>query len=222
MGYQFDFHAIWKWWPVLLDGTLNTIYFTLVSIAIGMVVAIFIMLARMSSVMPLRLAARTFIEAFRNTPFLVQLFFIYFGLPSIGIRLSIETAAISALAVNVAAYLAEILRGGVEALPKGQVEAARALGLNGRQTFFDVVLKPSLRAVYPGLCGQFILLLLMSSIVSTISAPDLTYSALYIESRNFRSIEVFLIVTCIYLIMSLVFSSMLRLFGRIYFSYPEK
>lgn len=222
MGYQFDFSVVWRAWPILLEGTLNTIYYTVVSIAIALVLGIVVMLGRRSPITVLRLSARTFIEVLRNTPFLVQLFFIYFGLPSVGIRMSIDTAAIAALSVNTAAYIAEVVRGGVESLPRGQIEAGRALGLNNRQIFFDIVLKPSMRAVYPGLCGQFILLLLMTSIVSSIAAPDLTYSALYIESRYFRSFEAFFVVTAIYLALSVVLSSLLRLLGRFYFSYPVR
>ncbi|MCL4068091.1 amino acid ABC transporter permease [Pseudomonas sp. GX19020] len=222
MGYQFDFTVIWKSWPLLLEGALNTMYYTVVSILIAMVLGTLVMLGRKSKVAVIRILSRVFIESLRNTPFLVQLFFVYFGLPSLGIKLSIETAAIAALSLNTAAYIAEVVRGGVDALPKGQIEAGRALGLNGRQIFFDVVLKPSLRAVYPGLCSQFILLLLMTSIVSSISAPDLTYQALFIESRYFRSFEAFFTVTAIYLFLSVTLSSLLRVIGRFYFSYPTR
>lgn len=222
MGYQFDFSVVWGAWPILLEGTLNTIYYTVVSIAIAMVLGIVVMLGRRSKAAAFRIPARIFIESLRNTPFLIQLFFVYFGLPSIGIKLSIEAAAIAALSVNTAAYIAEVVRGGVDSLPKGQIEAGRALGLNNRQIFFDVILKPSVRAVYPGLCGQFILLLLMTSIVSSISAPDLTYSALYIESRYFRSFEAFFVVAAIYLALSVILSSLLRLLGKLYFSYPVR
>lgn len=222
MGYQFDFSVIWRAWPDLLEGTLNTIYYTVVSILIALVLGVVVMLGRRSNIKALRIPARVFIEGLRNTPFLVQLFFVYFGLPTIGIKMTIDTAAILALSLNTAAYIAEVIRGGVESLPKGQVEAGRALGLNSRQIFFDVVLTPSLRAVYPGLCSQFILLLLMTSIVSSISARELTYSALFIESRYFRSFEAFFTVAAIYLALSVTMSSLLRLLGRFYFSYPVR
>src|SRR5262249_45340740 len=121
-----------------------------------------------------------------------------------------------------AAYIAEILRGGVDGLPKGQIEAGKALGLHRQHIFFDIVLKPSIRAVYPGLCSQFVLLMLTSSVVASISAPELTYAAQRIEAESFRSFEVYFVVTGIYLALSICISSLLRIFGSFYFSYPTK
>nr|WP_278116475.1 amino acid ABC transporter permease [Mesorhizobium sp. WSM4875]WIE94823.1 amino acid ABC transporter permease [Mesorhizobium sp. WSM4875] len=222
MGYQFDFSVVWEQWPLLLNGTLRALYYTAISGLLALVLGIAVMVARRSEIKPVRLTAKTFIEIIRNTPFLVQLFFIFFGLPSIGLRLSVTTAAIMALTINTAAYIAEILRGGVDSLPKGQIEAGKALGLNRRQIFFDIILKPSVRSVYPGLCSQFVLMMLTSSVVASISAPELTYSAQMIEAQSFRSFEVYFVVTGIYLVLSLCMSSLLRIFGRIYFSYPTK
>jgi polar amino acid transport system permease protein len=222
MGYDFDFSAVWDAWPILLAGTLKALYYTVASSVLALILGIVVMVMRRSTVWPVQMTARVFIEAIRNTPFLVQLFFIFFGLPSIGLKFSVSAAAITALTVNTAAYIAEVLRGGVDGLPPGQIEAGKALGLNGRQIFFDIVLKPSVRAVYPGLSSQFVLLMLTSSVVASISAPELTYSAQMIESQSFRSFEVYFVVTGIYLALSICISSLLRLFGRFYFSYPTK
>ncbi len=222
MGYEFDFSAVWDAWRTLLDGTLVALYYTGISSVLALVLGIVVMVMRRSEIWPVRLSAQVFIEVIRNTPFLVQLFFIFFGLPAIGLKFSVSAAAITALTINTAAYIAEVLRGGVDGLPKGQIEAGKALGLNRRQIFFDIVLKPSVRSVYPGLCSQFVLLLLTSSVVASISAPELTYSAQMIEAQSFRSFEVYFVVTGIYLALSVCLSSLLRLFGRIYFSYPIK
>jgi polar amino acid transport system permease protein len=174
MNYEFDFSVVWEAWPLLLRGTLMALYFSAISSALALISGIVIMVARRSQVALLRNAAKAFIEIVRNTPFLVQLFFIYFGLPSLGLKFSVSAAAITALTVNTAAYIAEILRGGVEGLSKGQIEAGKALGLKRHQIFFDIVLKPSVRSVYPALCSQFVLLMLSSSVVASISAPELT------------------------------------------------
>jgi polar amino acid transport system permease protein len=222
MGYQFDFSVVWDAWPILLNGTLVALYYSAISSVLALILGVIVMVVRRSELPLLRNTARVFIETIRNTPFLVQLFFIFFGLPSLGLKFSVSAAAITALTINTAAYIAEILRGGVDGLPKGQIEAGKALGLHRRQIFFDIVLKPSIRAVYPGLCSQFVLLMLTSSVVASISAPELTYAAQRIEAESFRSFEVYFVVTGIYLALSICISSLLRIFGSFYFSYPTK
>lgn len=222
MDYQFDFGVVWEAWPLLLDGTLTALYFTAVSSILALIFGVIIMVARKNEFPPLRYTAKAFIEIIRNTPFLVQLFFIYFGLPALGLKMSVSAAAITALTVNTAAYIAEVIRGGVDSLPHGQIEAGKALGLNRRQIFFDIVLIPSIRAVYPGLCSQFVLLMLTSSVVASISAPELTYAGQMIEANSFRSFEVYFVVTGIYLVLSVCISTLLRSLGRVFFSYPTK
>lgn len=222
MHYVFDFSVVWRAWPELLSGTLAAVSYTMISAVLALILGAGVMQARRSALTVLRAPAVGFIEIIRNTPFLVQLFFIYFGLPEAGLRLPAPAAAILALTVNTAAYVAEILRGGVEGLAKGQIEAGKALGLNRRQIFLDVVLKPSIRAVYPGLCGQLVLMMLTTSVVASISVPELTYTAQAIEAESFRSFEVYFSVTGIYLALAVVMSAILRLFGRWYFSYPVR
>lgn len=222
MEYQFDFSVIWEAWPLLLAGIVTTIYYTLVASILSLIIGLLVMVARRSDFRAIRYTAIFFIEIVRNTPFLVQLFFVFFGLPMLGMKLSVAAAAVLALTVNAAAYVAEIVRAGVDGLPRGQIEAGKALGLTGRQIFFDIVLKPSLRSVYPGLCSQFLLLMLTTSVVSSISVKDLTYMTQMIEGQTFRSFEAYFTSTAIYLGMSLIMSTMMRLFGKFYFSYPAK
>ncbi|WP_233857656.1 amino acid ABC transporter permease [Paraburkholderia sp. HD33-4] len=222
MHYQFDFSAIAQYRQLLVDGTIETLKMSLVSMALALVAGIIVMLAKKSTIPPLRWMGTVFIEVIRNTPFLVQLLFIYFGLASLSLKLSVTQAAVTALTVNAAAYVAEIVRGGVEAIHKGQIEAGAALGLKSYQIFWNVVLRPSIRSVYPALCSQFILLVLSSSIVSSISAAELTSAAQQVESASFRSFEVYLVVTAIYLALSITLSTIFKLFGRVYFAYPTK
>jgi polar amino acid transport system permease protein len=166
--------------------------------------------------------ANVYIETIRNTPFLVQVFFIYFAMPSLGLTLQPWSAAIVALSVNLGAFSAEIIRGGIESVPRGQFEAGAALGLSPFKTFRFIVLKPAMRIIFPALSGQFVLLLLTTSIVSSISAEELTSVAQNIDSITFRSFEAYIVTALLYLAMSMIFSVIFKAIDRSYFSYPTK
>ncbi len=220
MKYQFDFRVILEAWPDLLRGCWLTLSMSTISMAFGLVIGLACVVFRQSGSSVARFVVNGFVETIRNTPFLVQVFFLFFGLPALGIRLSAGFAAVLALSLNGGAFATEIIRGGVEAINKGQVEAGYALGLKRLQIFRDIVMRPALRAIYPALTGQFILLLLTSSIVSSVSAEELTYVAQRLESVTFRSFEVYLVATLLYLTMSILLGILFRVIGRIYFSYP--
>jgi polar amino acid transport system permease protein len=205
MDYQFDFQDVFAAWPELAWGALHTLALSGIAMAIGMVVAVAGALGKTSGPKPVRIVIDAYIELIRNTPFLIQIFMIFFGLPSLGIRLSSNTAAVIALVVNVSAYGIEIIRAGIESINAGQIEAGKALGLRPLQIFRLVILKPAIQAIYPALTSQFILLLLNSSVCSAIAATELTAAAGDIQSRTFRSFEVYFVITCIYFIMSLFF-----------------
>ncbi len=222
MQYTFDYSVVFASWQLLLKGAWSTIELSFISGVLSLILGICLMAFRRGNVRALNFLAKFLIEIVRNTPFLVQLFFIFFGLPLLGVKFSVESTAITALTLNTGAYIAETMRGGVNSLPKGLVEAGKALGMNNFRIFFDIILKPALRSVYPALSSQFILLLLTSSVVASISANELTYTAQLIESNSFRSFEVYTVVTGIYFILALTLSLMLKLFGRLYFSYPNK
>ena len=149
----------------------------------------------------------------RNTLFLVQLFIIYFSLPAIGLRLRANQAALLGMSVNLGAYATEIVRGGIEAIPLGQIEAAGPLGLRPGHVFGFIVLKPALRIVYPALVSQFILLMFGSSVVSSISAVDLTAVANTLQSTTFRAFESYFANALIYLVMALGFRLLLDALG---------
>ena len=157
---------------------------------LGLVVAIVCAWGKTSGPGWLRFIVNAYIEVIRNTPFIVQLFFFFFALPSIGLRWSPYTAALTAMVVNLGAYAAEIVRAGIESIPKGQIEAGKALNLKPWEIFRFVILKPALKVIYPALTSQFILLMLSSAVVSVISADDLTSVAANLQSQTFRSFEI--------------------------------
>jgi polar amino acid transport system permease protein len=222
VNYTFQFGAVFEAFGELLEGTWLTIQLSAAAMLIGLVVAILGALGKTAGPRPVRWLIDAYIEVIRNTPFLVQIFLIFFGLPALGLRLSANEAALLAMVVNVGAYATEIIRAGIESISKGQIEAGAALGLKRLQVFRYVVLKPALRAVYPALTSQFILLMLSSSIVSAISAEELTSMANNIQSRTFRSFEIYIVVTIIYLGLSLLFSTVFAAIQRVAFAYPDR
>ena len=144
----------------------------------------------------------------------MQLFFIVFGLPGLGLKLTAGEAALIAMLVNLGAYSTEIIRAGIQVAPKGQWEAARVLGLTKTQTFIRVILPPSLRRIYPALVSQCIIVMLGSSVVSQVSYEELTFAANLIQSRTFLSFEVYLVTTLLYLALSLLMRQVLMAAGR--------
>ena len=222
MTYKFDFTVLLPYWQQFLDGCWLTLRLSAISVAIGLAVGLLTVLAKRSRSAPLRWSADGYIEVIRNTPFLVQVLFIFFGLPSVGVSLSPNVAAVLALSLNLGAFSAEIIRTGIDSVPRGQFEAGAALGLSPLQTFGYVVLKPALRTIYPSLAGQFVMLLLTTSIVSSISAEELTSVAQNIDSLTFRSFEVYIVTALLYLAMSTIFATLFKAIDRVYFSYPTK
>jgi len=222
VNYKIDFTPVIDGLPSLLAGCLGTLGLALGGMALAIVIGIGGVVLRQSRLRPLRWLVMSFVELIRNTPFLVQIYFIFFALPLAGIRLDPTPTAIIALGINGGAYAIEIIRGGVQSIGKGQIEAGLALALNRMQVFRLIVLKPALRAIYPSLVSQFILLTLTTSIASAISAYELTSVAQRIESDSFRSFEVYGVVTLLYLGISWL---LMRMFGQIsarFLSYPVR
>ena len=218
--YDFNFAPVLAAWDQLLLGAWLTIQLSGAAMALGLVVSVLGALAKTSGVRPLRWAVDVYVEVIRNTPFLVQIFFFYFGLPSLGVRLGPNEAALLALVVNFGAYGTEIIRAGIESIAKGQIEAGTALGLSRMQIFGYVIMKPALRTVYPSLTSQFIYLMLTSSVVSVISANDLAAAGNDLQSQTFASFEVYLAVTAIYLARAAGFSAVFGAIERVAFTYP--
>jgi polar amino acid transport system permease protein len=213
MSYAFDFSGFGVYAGMLARGVGVTLGLTAVSTVLGGLVGVAGASIRATGPRWLRAMLAAYVELIRNTPFIVQLFFVFFGLPSLGIHIDEIEAAILAMTVNLGAYAIEIVRAGIESVSRGQVQAAQALGLHGRQVFRYVVLPQALANVFPALLSQVLIVMLGSAVVSQISVPDLTYAANFIQSRNFRSFESYLIITVTYLVLSIVLRQLLNWLG---------
>lgn len=213
MSYAFNFSDLHTYTEILVRGVAVTLGLTAVSTVLGGAVGV--AGAAVSAAGPrwARALVGAYVELIRNTPFLVQLFFVFFGLPGLGIHIDEMQAAVLAMTVNLGAYAIEIVRAGIDSIPRGQVQAAVALGLPGRQVFRYIVLPQALANVFPALLGQVMIVMLGSAVVSQISVPDLTYAANFIQSRNFRSFEIYLVITAIYLGLAIVLRRMLNQLG---------
>jgi polar amino acid transport system permease protein len=222
LNYKLDFTPVIEGMPDLLLACLGTLGLALGGMLLATIIGIGGVVLRDSRIRPVRWLVMGFVELIRNTPFLVQIYFIYFALPLAGLRLDPTPTAIIALGMNGGAYAIEIIRGGVQAVGRGQVEAGLALGLHKAQVFRLIVLKPALRAIFPSLTSQFILLTLTTSIAAAVSAYELTSVAQMIENNTFRSFEVYGTITLMYLAMSWLLMQGFGLITRHYFSYPTK
>ena len=215
-----DFPAVLAEWPLLAKGAAVTVVLTAVSTTIGVALGIACARVRTHGPRAVRAIVGLYVELIRNTPFIVQLFFIFFGLPGLGVKLSPEIASVLAMVINLGAYSAEIVRAGIAATPRGQIEAARSLALSESQLFLRVVLPPALKRVWPSLVSQIIIVMLGSAVCGQISTPELSYAANLIQSRNFRGFESFIVATLIYLVLALAVRRLLGwagprfIFGR--------
>lgn len=205
MSYTFQFRDVFAAWEFILQGVAMTLYLSAVTMVFGLAIGVACAAGRLYGPKPLRLLVGAYVESIRNTPLLVQLFIIFFGLPSLGVRFDATTAAVVTLTINLGAYATEIVRAGLEAVPKAQVEAGHSLGLSGLQVFRHIVLFPAIRLMYPALASQFILLMLATSITSQIAVEDLFHVASIIQSRTFRDFEVYTVIGVLYLLLALVF-----------------
>jgi polar amino acid transport system permease protein len=217
MAYKFDFSFLAERWPAFLEGAWLTIQLTVVSIALGFVLGTLCAVLRVYGGGVVRRVIGVYVETIRNTPLLVQIFIVYFGLASMGLKLGAELSAIIALVINVGAYTTEIMRAGIESTGKTQLEAADCLGLTRLQTIVHIVLLPAMERVYPALSSQFVLLMLASSVTSQISAEELTAVANVIQSDTYRSFEVYVVVAVVYLALSVLYRFAFWLIGRLLF-----
>jgi polar amino acid transport system permease protein len=208
-----DFSVVLKQWPLLLDGMLLTIALTLISAVFGTVLGITCGLIRSKGPSWARWSVGLYVELIRNTPFIIQLFFIFFGLPGLGLKMTALTAAILANVINLGAYVSEIARSGIEATPNGQIEAAQSLALDRWQVFTRVVLPPALKRVWPTLVGQMVIIMLGSAVCSQISTEELTYAANQIASTSFRNFETYIVVALLYLLLAVALRRLLNWVG---------
>ncbi len=215
--YRFDFEFLAEAWPEFLFGALLTLKLTAAAIVLGLLFGTLCAVARTSGIVWLRRLITAYVEIIRNTPLLVQTFWLFFGLASLGLKMSAFVAALVALTVNVTAYSSEIIRAGIESIRKGQIEAAQSLGLSRFDILRDVVLPPAIERVFPALTSQFVLMMLASSIMSQISAEELMAVAGRVQSETFRGLEIYLIAAVVYLLLALALRLTMRGIGRLAF-----
>lgn len=218
MHYSFYFAPVFSRVGELLQGMVYTLWLSVAVGFLGFLLGVLGTLARRSGGKMLRAVVLGYVEAIRNTPLLAQLFFFYFGLAGLGLKLDAATAAIVAYVVNLGAYATEIVRGGIDAVPKSQTEAAKALGLRPWQVFRFVIFKPAIKTMFPALASQFTLLVLATSLVSQIGVHDLFYMATLIDSATYRSFEVYTVVCGFYLALAICFRALFGLLYRLVFA----
>jgi His/Glu/Gln/Arg/opine family amino acid ABC transporter permease subunit len=214
MPYQFSIEPILNNWPLFVEGALSTLLLTVAGSAVGIAAGV---LGAVSRAWRLRFFCpvyTVYVECVRNTPFLVQLYFIFFGLPAMGVRLNGWEASFLAMALNLGAYSTEIIRAGVMSIPRGQIEAAESLALGRLQTFRFVILRPALKNVWPALCSQIIIVMLGSSVCSQVAAQELTYVANLLQSRTFRAFEIYAFSTLMYLLLAILVRRVLHALGH--------
>ncbi len=212
-----DFGAVLSEWPMLARGVATTVGLTAVSAVLGLALGIGCAWCRTWGPRWASALAGVYVELIRNTPFIVQLFFLFFGLPSLGVRLSPEVASVLAMVINLGAYAAEIVRAGIESTPRGQVEAGLSLAMSRAQVFVRVVLPPALSRVWPAMTSQIIIVMLGSAVCGQIAAQELSYMANLIHSRNFRAFEATIVATALYLALAVGLRQLLRWVGPRFF-----
>ena len=194
----------------LAEGLWTSLSLTITAALLGLVLATGLAIARHARIRFLGHLAAAYVEFTRNTPLIVQLFFVAFGLPLLlGYQWPFWAHALLALTLNFAAYFAEILRAGLATVPEGQIEAARALGIPPRVTFYKVIFPQAVAAMFPALVSQFIFLYLTTGVISEIGVEDLTHAGVFIDSRTFRSFEVFFVLTVLYILSSMALKAIL-------------
>ena len=211
---KLHFDAVIAQADVIRDGVILTLELSIAAIVLGLGLAVLLVAGKSLGGRRLGIAVDAYVELMRNTPFLVQLFMIFFGLPALGIKLNGTEAALLAMTLNLAAYATEIIRAGVESIHPSQISAGLSLALTPRQIFQYVILPPALARVWPALSSQFVLMLLASSICSFISVSELSGAASLVEQRTFRSFEVYIVTASLYLIMALCLKVFLLWLGQ--------
>ena len=213
----FDMTLVVNSFPLLLIGAGVTIQITVLSTAIGFVIGLIVGVARISNLRVLRMLAEVYVEFFRGTPLLVQIFLFYFALPVItGQRIDPFIAAISACGINSGAYVAEIFRAGIQSVDDGQMEAGRSLGMTWLQTMRYIIVPQAFKRVIPPLGNEFIAMLKDSSLVSVIGFEELTRRGQLIIAKTYGSFEIWMSVAVIYLVMTLTISRFVAYLERRY------
>ena len=210
-----NFEIMKNAFPLLIAGAGITIEITALSVFFGMLIGIVVSLIRLSSIKPLRWLGNGYVDFIRGTPLLIQIFLVYFALPGIiGHRVDAFFAAISACSINSGAYVAEVFRGGIQSIDKGQMEAGRSLGMTWWQTMRYIILPQAFKRIIPPLGNEFIAMLKDSSLVSVIGFEELTRRGQLIIARTYASFEIWMAVAIIYLILTFTVARLTGLLER--------
>ena len=210
----FNFSFLPKYLSFFVQGLEYTLLLSVISVGLAVIPALALALMRLSRIRPLRWLSGVYIEFLRGTPLLVQVLIIYYGLPQLGIRLPRMTAGTVALVINSAAYMAEIVRSGIQAIDAGQSEASRSLGMTSAQTMLYIILPQAIKNILPAVGNEFVVIIKESSILYTIGIYELTYQANKLASTNFRYLETLMISALVYFVLTFTTSRLLGLLER--------
>lgn len=215
MTYEFRFDAVYNNLPFLLDGIYLTFFISFLALAFSMVLGLFVALGRLSGSRIVSFGSATYVEIFRDTPVLVQLFWVYYVLPILlGIRLDALTAAVIGLTLHSTAFLGEIYRAGIQTVPIGHVEAAKVLGLSRVDTFLRIVLPQAVRNVLPPMVNNLVDLIKLSSLASVFAVGEITRKATELSASTFRPLEIFTFVALLYFLICWPLSLSIRVLER--------
>ncbi|MFE0752439.1 amino acid ABC transporter permease [Inquilinus sp. NPDC058860] len=206
----FDPAILLDYWPILLDGAWLTIQVSVAAFVIGYAAGIVVALVALAPGRPVRFLAGAYVETLRNIPFIIILFVVYYGLPFSGIRLPATLVGTAALALFASAYYAEIVRAAILALPRGQFESARAIGMSPAEAMRHVVAPQILRSLVPPSTNMTLTMMKESAVLSSITVPELTYQSLVVQGNTFAPFEVFAAVAAIYWLIAIVIVALSR------------
>lgn len=205
-----------KYWLTFLKGAWYTLELSFFGVLLGTVLGVVFALMRISKLWPLKFAASVYIEIIRGTPMLVQVFIIHYGLTSFGINLTAFMSGVIALTINSAAYMAEVFRAGIEAIDKGQMEAARSLGMTRGMAMRHIILPQAFRNMLPAIGNEFIIIIKDSSLISVVGISELMYTARTVQGSTYLPMEPLLVAAALYFVMTFSLSRlMLWLEGRL-------
>ena len=219
---ELNFQQIWKYQNLLVDGALLTLALTLIATLAGLVIGVAGAALLRNGPGPVRWVIRGYVEVIRNTPMLIQLFLIFFVLPSFGLKLPPTESAAVSLSLYFGAYATEIVRAGLDSIPRNQIEAGECLGLTRLQVLRYIVLGPAFRNIYPALTAQVVLMLLATSLASQVSAEELFHAGGLIDSRTYRSFEVYIVICAIYFVMFIAIKIVFAVIERFAFPWPVR
>lgn len=225
--FDFRFYEIWRspeYVDALINGSLTSFSLSLIGGITGFILGLFLALGQLPQNNRLiRFISVSYVEFVRNTPFIVQLFFVAFGLPLLlNYQWSFEFSALLAMTLNFSAYFAEVIRAGMNGVKKGQYEAADSLSLTKAQSLYYIILPQAIANVLPSISSQFIFLFLTTGLISEIGVEELTWSGRFIADRTFRDFEVFIVLTVIYMLLVYIFLAGFQLIKRWAFPWWDK